>query len=441
MDRMPVFSSVSKRVDTGVKAPAAGISYRKVLAVSLCLFILLAYCTATVFVKAAWPRESFQIGIFALLAVYLLWGFRQGKECVAKGVAPLLVYFIPVWGMIQIIAHTTASTIETREAVLRWGALAAVFFLVQVVAQTTRTQEMALHALLFFATAMAVLCLTQLFTSNGRVLWIFPSGYPDVYATFPSYNSYAQFIELALPIAVWFAIRCGTRAWGYILVAGTLYASVVGAASRAGAILCTGELLALLTIGILRGRSTAKKLQVRSVAAVVAVVPLVAITFTTIVGWQRVWQRFQNSDPYVLRREFLSSTIALAKDRPLIGYGLGTFPLVYPKHAVVDIPQFVNHAHNDWAEFAADGGIPFLFLVLIPFAAAIPKAIRHPWGLGVIALMLHACLDFPFPRPAVSGWMFAMLGILYMARTPDRQEQEAVDPGGPHRPAVLEFRR
>ena len=428
-------------MDSGVKASAAGISYRKDLAVRVCLFVLLAFCTATVFVKAAWPRETFQIGIFALLALYLLWGFRQGKECVAKGVAPLLVYFIPVWGMIQIIAHTTASTIETREAVLHWGALAAVFFLVQVVAQTTKAQEMALHAFLFFATAMAVLCLTQLFTSNGRVLWIFPSGYWEVYATFPSYNSYAQFIELALPIAVWFAIRSGTRSWGYILVAGTLYASVVGAASRAGAILCTGELLALLTIGVRLRRRTAQKSRIRSIAAVVTVVPLVAITFTTIVGWQRVWQRFQNSDPYVLRTEFLKSTIEMAKDRPLIGYGLGTFPLVYPKHAIVDIPQYVNHAHNDWAEFAADGGIPFVLLVFLPFAVAIPKAIRHPWGFGVIALMLHACLDFPFPRAAVSGWMFAMLGILYMARTPDRQEHEAIDLGGPHRPAVLEFRR
>jgi hypothetical protein len=53
---------------------------------------------------------------------------------------------------------------------------------------------------------------------------------------------------------------------------------------------------------------------------------------------------------------------------------------------------------------------------LIPFAAAVPAAIRNPWGLGLIAIMLHACVDFPFPRPAVSGWMFVMLALLYMAR-------------------------
>jgi O-antigen ligase len=109
------------------------------------------------------------------------------------------------------------------------------------------------------------------------------------------------------------------------------------------------------------------------------------------------------------------------KHKPLTGYGLGTFPEVYQQHAVKDFPFYANHAHNDWAEFAADGGVPFLLLVLIPFAVAVPTAIRHPWALGLVAVMLHACVDYPFPRPAVSGWMFALLGILYVVRTDDKR--------------------
>lgn len=427
---MSVFSTASGRVDSGMIGPVAGIKYRNELAVGVCLFVLLVYSTTTIFVKAAWPLQSFQIGIFALLAGYLLIGVRQGKGCVAKEVAPLLVYFIPVWGLIQIFAHTTASTIETSEAVLRWGALAAVFFLVQTVARTPRACEIVLKAYLCFAAAMAVLCLAQLFTSGGRVLWIFSTGNPDVYATFPSYNNFAQFIELALPVAIWFALREGWRSWGYILAAGTLYASVIGAASRAGAFLCTAELLTMLVIGlIMRGRSV-QQLRIHSITLVLAMVPIVAVTFTFVVGWQRVWQRFQEHDPYLVRREFLIPTIEMAKHRPLIGYGLGTFPDVYPQYAIQDFPYHVNHAHNDWAEFAADGGIPFLLLVLIPFAAAIPTAIRHPWGLGLIVVMLHATVDYPFPRPAVSGWMFAMLGLVYMARTLDRLEKGLINPGG-----------
>jgi O-antigen ligase len=421
-------------VDAGMKGPAVSIGHRKEAVVGTCLLLLLAFATATIFVRAAWPVQFFQIGVFALLAAYLLTRIRQSKEHVANGAAPWLVYFIPAWGVIQILAHTTASTLESREAVLRWGALAAVFFLAQVVARTPATREAALHAILAFATLMALLCLTQLFTSKGRVLWIFPTGYPDVYATFPSPNNYAQFIEISLPIAVWFSLRKGQQSWGYILVGGTLYASVIGAASRAGAALCTAELLAMLAIGLTLRRRREPKSRIRSMTLVLAAIPLVAATFTFVVGWKAIWQRFQQHDPYLVRREFLLPAIEMAKQRPLLGYGLGTFPEVYPRFAIEDFPFYVNHVHNDWAEFAADGGIPFLLLVLIPFAAAAPTAIRHPWALGLVAVMLHACVDYPFPRPAVSGWLFAMLGLVYMARTADRQVSGSIDSGDLRRP-------
>jgi hypothetical protein len=294
--------------------------------------------------------------------------------------------------------------------------LAGVFFLTQAVARTRTARRDFLSAFLIFATAMAVLCLTQLFTSGGLVLWVFPTGYADVYATFPSYNNYAQFVELALPIALWRALREGWHSWWYALAGGVLYGSVIGSASRAGAALCTVELLTMMVIGLVRLRDPETGLPTRSTTAMLLMVPVLAATFTLAVGWERVWQRFQQNDPYLVRKEFMYAAADMAVHRPMIGYGLGTFPEVYQRYAIKDFPFYANHTHNDWAEFAADGGIPFLLLVLIPFAAAVPAAVRNPWGLGLIAIMLHACVDFPFPRPAVSGWMFVMLALLYMAR-------------------------
>ncbi|HUX46082.1 MAG TPA: O-antigen ligase family protein [Terracidiphilus sp.] len=339
----------------------------------------------------------------------------------AGGLAPWLVYLIPVWGLFQIVAHTTASTFETREEVLRWGALAGVFFLSQTVVRSSTARRNFLSAILCFATAMAVLCLTQLFTSDGRVLWIFSTGYPDVYATFPNHNNYSQFVEVALPIALWRGLREGWRSWWYALAGGVLFASVIGSASRAGTILCTTELVVMLLVGFFRLRNPKTGLRSRSTIAMLAMVPILAAAFTLAVGWQHVWERFQTADPFNARREFLVAAERMAEHRPLTGFGLGTFPEVYQEYAIKDFPFYANHAHNDWAEFAADGGIPFLLLVLIPFSVAVPTAIRHPWGMGLIAVMLHACVDYPFPRPAVSGWMFALLGVLYMERMADRQ--------------------
>jgi hypothetical protein len=407
------------RADSGLNNPAVTASSRTPVVVGVCLFLLLGFSTATVFVRDAWALQSFQIGIYALLAMYLVVGIRSGKEHIAGGLAPWLVYLIPLWGLVQILAHTTASSVETREAVLRWGALAGVFFLSQIAAPTRTARRDLLSALLLFATGMAVLCLTQLFTSEGRVLWIFPTGYPDVYATFPSYNNYAQFIEIALPIALWRALREGWRSWWYPLAGGILYGSVIGSASRAGTVLCTAELLAMLVIGLVRLRDPETGLRTRSTTATLVIIPILAAAFTLAVGWERVWLRFQQNDPYMVRREFIVAAADMAKQRTLTGYGLGTFPEVYQRYAIKDFPFYANHAHNDWAEFAADGGVPFLLLVLIPFAAGVPTAVRNPWGLGLVAIMLHATVDFPFPRPAVSGWMFAMLALLYMTRMPD----------------------
>jgi O-antigen ligase len=158
-------------------------------------------------------------------------------------------------------------------------------------------------------------------------------------------------------------------------------------------------------------------------ASILIAVPAFAILFTSLVGWERVLLRFQQNDKYLVRREYMVAAVDMAKQKPLVGYGLGTFPEVYQQFAVKDFPFYANHVHNDWAEFAAEGGIPFLLLVLIPCTAIIPTAIRHPWGLGLIATMLHACVDFPFPRPAVSGWMLMLMALLYTTRASDRKRK------------------
>jgi len=390
------------------------------------LILLLVFVTSTVFVQPTWAIHAFQIGIFALVVLSLLFPRRtrnaDARSLVPQSLLPALVYLIPLWGILQVLLRTTASTFETREAVLHWGALAGVFFLVQIVGQTKSACQHLLDAFLGFATLMAILCLAELNSANGSVLWLFPTGYPEVFATFPSHNSYAQFVELALPIALWRVVRKGLRSWWYGLAGGLLYASVVGAASRVGTVVCTAELLAVLGIGLFKNRSRERRFPARATLTAAILIPAFASLFTAVVGWERVWQRLQENDPYIVRREYLLSTLHMAESRPLIGFGLGTFPEVYQQFAVKDFPFYANHAHNDWAEFAADGGVPFFLLVLTPFAAAIPLALRMPWGIGIPAILLHACVDFPFPRAAVSAWIFVLLGALYATQ---RREPEA----------------
>lgn len=384
--------------------------------VCACLLLLLAFTTLTVFVRTAWALQFFEIGVFALLAADLLAGMRKKQEYFGGDWTSRLIYLIPCWGGLQLVAHTTASTFNTRVEVLRWCALAAVFFLVRTLRGARRAQRFLLSAFLYFAVAMAVLCLLELPTAEGRALWLFPTGYPFVYATFAYRNNYAQFVELALPIALWRALREKQRSWWYALMSSLLFASVVASATRSGTVMCVLELLTMLAIGLKHLQNPRGGPPARSTLMAVVLIPLLAAVFTLAAGWQPVWHRFQQKQEFGARRYFLEAAIAMTRQRPLTGFGLGTFPEVYQRYATKDFAFYANHAHNDWAEFAAEGGIPFLLLVLIPLACLAPAAIRHPWGLGLIVIMLHACVDYPFPRPAVSGWLFAIAALLSLAR-------------------------
>jgi hypothetical protein len=54
--------------------------------------------------------------------------------------------------------------------------------------------------------------------------------------------------------------------------------------------------------------------------------------------------------------------------------------------------------------------------MLAVFFWSFRPAIRSIWGLGVIAVGLHALVDYPFTRFGVCGWYFALLGMLALWR-------------------------
>jgi O-antigen ligase len=111
----------------------------------------------------------------------------------------------------------------------------------------------------------------------------------------------------------------------------------------------------------------------------------------------------------------LYSSLDMIRERPLTGFGLDTWPIVYPAYALVDQGVFVNHAHNDWAEWASDGGIPFAAMLFLIFAWAVRYSFRFPWGAGVVAVMLHSLVDFPMQKPCLEAFVFVILGAMAAA--------------------------
>ena len=105
---------------------------------------------------------------------------------------------------------------------------------------------------------------------------------------------------------------------------------------------------------------------------------------------------------------------------PWLGSGLGTWPVVYPAYAIIDTGTFANRAHADWLEWTAEAWLPFGIAMVTLFVRCLRPAFGSVWGIGVIAVFLHATVDYPFSRPALAAWTVVMIALLATRTKPGR---------------------
>ena len=392
------------------------MTYRLQFRSAYALTLVLAVAVLVMFVPRPWINPTmFQSGLFLLGGVW----------AAALVVQPFALRFslpmIPLacavaWGALQLAAHWTAGPANTSAAVLVWLGNLVAFTLALQVCAPPGVRRVFLDCLLWFAFVLSVVSVVQYFSWDGRIFWLFPITDPAALGPFVNRDQYAAFIEMMLPLALVQALGGGPRATGMAAVSAAMYASVIAGASRAGALLVTSEIVVvpLLLWAKRWGRGRAPRSSSRTAAINVW---LLALVFGAVVGWAVLWNRFQDPDPLSGRREMLLSTVAMVHAKPWTGFGLGAFRTVYPAYASIDFGAVVQHAHNDWAEWAADGGIPFSLLLAWISLWSIPRAYRTVWGIGLVAVFVHGAVDFPLQKPVLELWLFALLGAL--AAEPD----------------------
>ncbi len=120
-------------------------------------------------------------------------------------------------------------------------------------------------------------------------------------------------------------------------------------------------------------------------------------------------------------------TLHLIRQYPLTGTGLGTYGDAFRRYQTVALSFSVDHAHNDYLEFASDTGIVGVILLFIPIFYLLgrmiasflsdPHRYRRSVLLGCIgstvALLLHSLVDFNLQIPANAMIFAAVLGIGY----------------------------
>jgi O-antigen ligase len=145
--------------------------------------------------------------------------------------------------------------------------------------------------------------------------------------------------------------------------------------------------------------------------------------FVLVVGYENVWTRFHENDLMTMRREFAQSSVQMIREHPISGVGLGNWPSVYPRYAVMDFGVIANQAHCDWLQWTAEGGIAFGVLMASLFVWCVRPAFRTVWGLGILAVFLHALVDYPFSRPALGSWAMCVVALLASEARPRRASE------------------
>ena len=366
---------------------------------------LLAVSILLMWVPARWPAGLLQVGIFALGTAWCVHASRlRGSILLVPLGAAVL------WAPLQLALGQTVYRWETWTALIAWAAHFTVFLLALQIFPDAPLRSRFLRAAIVFACVLAVASTLQLYTAQGHIFWLFDSGYRDVVmGPFVYQNQYAAFMELLLPVALVLALTDQRHAAVFAVMAAILYASVIASASRAGFVLATAEILLLVAIRA-RRRS--------------AIVLLLAGVLAAAFGWDLLWQRLHNPDPFEIRREFLESSLEMIRDRPLLGFGLGTWSTAYPAYAKFDRGFFANQAHNDWAQWACEGGLPFAGLMLWIAIWSLRASRRVLWGIGIVTVFIHCLVDYPIQRPALGAAFFLLLGMLAAA---GKSSEKALD--------------
>jgi O-Antigen ligase len=370
----------------------------------LLLVVALCLATLTLWIPAYWPVGLFEIFVFLLAGIALVGGIQPGS----RTYYPLFALsFIVLWGCLQLITGRTINSFETERATLQWMTWVAVYYIGVSILRDDSLAELVRKGIVWFGFAVAVEAILQSYVSPGKVFGLFPTGHHDfVMGPIVYHTHFAVFIETILPIALFLTLNDARKPYTFLGVSAVLLTAVVVSASRGGIIIASAEIVCVLILSHLRKPVAGRKIGVLALALVGAIAVLALI-----VGFDTASERFHSEALTLGRLQFTISTLHMIALHPWIGWGLGCWPAAYPAFATFDAGAIVNQAHCDWLQWTAEGGWPVGVAMLSVALWSVRPAMQSIWGIGVIAVLIHAAFDYPFSRPAVGAWPILILSM------------------------------
>jgi O-antigen ligase len=358
-----------------------------------------------------------------------------------------------VWTTLSISPHETALALVKFLAYLSGFLLAAYLF------DSAKRKSGLIRALILLAGFEAAYGIVQYLTGWQKIFTyakLFDT--EEATGTYINRNHFAGLLELTLPFVLasgfysfqmWSERRraglnrrasverssAGVRSIFYLFLAAIVVVAVIFSRSRSG-ILVT--VFSSVFIVLLAQVKATRKVWMLGFFLFLGCV----LGYGLWIGLDPVLARFElMREPGYLQLEgriaIWKDALRLARDHPVVGTGLGTFGTAFRRYQTERVDRYIDHAHNDYLEFASDVGLSGVVLLFLPILYLLvkmilsflddPRRYRRAVTLGCIgstlALLIHSVADFNLQIPANALIFAVVLGIGYRAACVERQEQ------------------
>jgi O-antigen ligase len=330
---------------------------------------------------------------------------------------------------VQLVFRVSAYPHDTWSQALLYCAYAMLCFLSsQTLLRTAQARQLA-WMFCVFGFIVAAFALLQGIAPNGKLYWVrVPRLGGWIYGSYVNHNHYAGLMELLVPIPLVLALtRLADRSQRIVaaITAAIMVGTIFLSGSRGGILAIFFELV-LLGVVLLRQKKTTRI----AVAAGGFVVLLVGLLVW--LGGRELTTRLTSISIEAhseisggTRLSIDRDTLHMFRQRPVLGWGLGTFPVVYPQFRSFYTNFFVNEAHNDYLQLLAETGVlgfaTMVWFVIVLYRKALPKirnwmsdvggAVTLTCMLGVSGILVHSFFDFNLQIPANAALFYVMCTV------------------------------
>ena len=376
-----------------------------------------------------WAIAAMEVGS-ALLLLFWIWPQISSGSLQLRAnplYAPVVLFGLIIAA--QIVFGMSAYVHATREEVWKYAAYGVLLML------ASQCQRASAHRLLtilaVFGFIVALFALVQDLTYNGKIYWFWPS-VPSSFGPYANYSHYAGLMEMLTPIPLAMALTDGTKRPQQLIwmVAGILMAATIFICGSRGGMIAFAVQMMFLAGFFVAGRS-------RRTAWTLFALCLLTGSLALWIDDGRMLKRIDNlGEPLTNTTASARLTIArdslrMVPDRPIAGWGLGLFPIVYPQYRSFSTDDLVNQAHNDYAQALVETGILgfacVVWFIVNLYRSGIQNlracskvATARTLGplVGCTGILVHSLSDFNLHIPANAALFFVLSGIASERQNP-----------------------